>query len=91
MANQAKKTQFPENWDTVNYELPAHEVAAICRGSVPTVWRWAKNGVIPQPRKFGGATRWNSLELKAALDAAGGVTDQARANASTRAKSRGAA
>ncbi len=27
-----------------------------------SIWRWAQTGVLPQPTKIGGATRWD-LEL----------------------------
>lgn len=35
-----------------------------------SVWRAAKDGRIPAPLKFGGATRWNVGELRRALAAA---------------------
>ncbi|OQX03656.1 MAG: hypothetical protein BWK73_38805 [Thiothrix lacustris] len=82
----SQKTTVPANWDTVNCKLNVNDVAAITRGSVASVWRWAKLGTIPQPRKIGGSTRWDSLELKAALDAAEGISDDTRTRASKIAK-----
>ena len=31
--------------------------------SEPTVWRWAKAGVIPKPVKVGGRTFWKESEI----------------------------
>ncbi|MGF6905374.1 putative DNA-binding transcriptional regulator AlpA [Paraburkholderia sp. GAS348] len=42
-------------------------VAGLYGCSVPTVWRRAASGLIPQPKKFGHSTRWNVAELRAAL------------------------
>ena len=29
-----------------------------------TIWRWTKNGVMPQPHNIGGLKRWNLDELE---------------------------
>lgn len=44
-------------------------VAALYDISTSTVWRHARNGQIPAPRRFGGSARWNVGELRAALAA----------------------
>lgn len=46
-------------------------VAGLIGCSVPTVWRLAKAGRIPRPRKLSErVTAWNVGELRAALNAA---------------------
>ena len=44
-------------------------VAALFGKSVSSVWRDSKNGLIPSPVKFGGATRWRVGKLRRALAA----------------------
>lgn len=51
--------------DIARVRLPT--VATLFGVSQVTVWRWVKEGVIPQPKKFGGATSWNVGELRKAL------------------------
>lgn len=47
-------------------EVPARVVAAIFNVSIPTVWRYAKVGILPRPRKLSAqATRWRVGELRA--------------------------
>jgi predicted DNA-binding transcriptional regulator AlpA len=46
-------------------------VAGLWGCSVPTVWRMAKDGRIPRPRKLSDrVTAWNVGQLRAALSAA---------------------
>ncbi len=42
-------------------------VAALYGCAVSTVWELSRRGALPKPRKFGGSTRWNVGELRAAL------------------------
>ncbi|MBV5349929.1 AlpA family phage regulatory protein, partial [bacterium] len=45
-----------------------HVVAAWYCCSRATIWRWAKEGVIPSPKKLGPrVTAWNVGEIRAAL------------------------
>ena len=45
-------------------------VAALNGISMVTVWRWAKNGTLPPPKKLGPATSaWRVGELRAAKKA----------------------
>lgn len=45
-------------------------VAGVIGCSVPTVWRMARDGRIPRPRKLSaGVTAWNVGELRKALAA----------------------
>lgn len=46
--------------------LTARQVAERESVSVPTVWRWAREGNFPQPVKLGpGCTRWRLADLEA--------------------------
>jgi predicted DNA-binding transcriptional regulator AlpA len=42
-------------------------VRAIVGCSHASLWRWAKAGILPQPRRFGRSTRWHVGELRAVL------------------------
>lgn len=42
-------------------------VTALLSCSKPTVWRMAKDGRLPAPRKSGGMTYWLAGELRAVL------------------------
>ena len=44
-------------------------VAAVFGVSVPTVWRWSKQNLIPSPSKRGGVTCWNVGDLRRAMKA----------------------
>ena len=35
--------------------------------SVPTIWRWAKNGTLPAPISVGGVTGWRVGDLRKIL------------------------
>ena len=49
-------------------QLTVLEVGKALGVSPATVWRWAKAGRIPQPRKIGeNSTRWDSREVQAAI------------------------
>lgn len=53
---------------TLTPQLTDIEVGKALGVSRATVWRWAKAGRIPQPRKIGmNTTRWDSLEVQAAI------------------------
>jgi prophage regulatory protein len=55
--------------NSANVRVPV--VAAWYGCSRDTVWRWARNGLIPQPKKIGPrVTAWNVGELRAALGGA---------------------
>lgn len=34
-----------------------------------TIWRWAREGIIPPPRRIGGVTVWAADDIEAADDA----------------------
>ena len=49
-------------------QLTVYEVSKALGVSPATVWRWAKAGRIPKPRKIGeNTTRWDSREVQAAI------------------------
>ncbi|MEK6383055.1 MAG: helix-turn-helix domain-containing protein [Paraburkholderia tropica] len=48
-------------------EVDVRTVAGLFGISVPTVWRHARSGRLPAPRKIGASTRWNVAELRALL------------------------
>jgi len=61
------------NFDTLSDQafvrLPV--VMELFATSGSTVWRWVKQGIIPQPKKLGPQTTvWNVGELRAALEKA---------------------
>ena len=41
-------------------------VAAVRGMSIPTVWRHVRKGLLPQPQKNGGCTRWLVRDLRTA-------------------------
>lgn len=52
--------------DAAHVRLPV--VAALYATSTSNVWRWVKQGLIPQPRKLGPQTTvWNVGDLRRAL------------------------
>lgn len=56
--------------DSANVRQPVVEALFGC--SSATVWRWAKNGRLPKPRKFSErVTAWNVGELRQALQQVG--------------------
>lgn len=43
-------------------------LAALFQTSGTTIWRWARDGRLPKPRKLGGnSTRWNVGEVRRAI------------------------
>lgn len=58
--------------DAAHVRLPM--VATLYATSPSNVWRWVRDGLIPQPRKLGPQTTvWNVGELRRALAKAGQV------------------
>lgn len=56
----------PDTNATAPVFLPVTEVATRERVSVPTIWRWAREGRFPQPVKLGdNCTRWRLADLQA--------------------------
>lgn len=53
--------------DSASARVPV--VAALFDISAPTVWRWARDGILPTPTKRGGVTAWNVGQLRAILGA----------------------
>lgn len=54
------------DWQT--RRLTIAEVARVVGVSRPTVWRWVKEGKLPQPHKLGmNCTRWNGQEIAEAI------------------------
>ena len=52
----------------ITRQLTDIEVGQALGISRATVWRWAKAGRIPKPRKIGeNTTRWDSREVQAAI------------------------
>lgn len=66
--------------DSASARVPV--VAALFSVSVPTVWRWARDGRLPAPTKRGGVTLWNVGALRAAM-AEAGEGDSARTASAT--------
>ena len=49
--------------DSAFVRLPV--VAGLHSISTPTVWRWVKRGILPEPEKLGpGVTAWNVGKLR---------------------------
>jgi hypothetical protein len=47
-------------------EVRVGVVAALMGVSIATVWRWSRQGRLPQPRRRGGTTVWNVGKLRRA-------------------------
>ncbi len=65
--------------DSAGARVPV--VAALFSVSIPTVWRWARDGLLPAPNKRGGVTLWNVGELRARMAEAGISTRSRTASA----------
>ena len=61
-ANQKALEGFDKLPDAADVRLPV--VAALNGISTVTVWRWSKDGRLPEPRRRGGITAWNVGELR---------------------------
>ncbi|MDP2851850.1 MAG: transcriptional regulator [Gallionella sp.] len=76
MAQRINHGAIPDalkNFDTLPDAANVRDkvVAGLFGCSVPTVWRMAKDGRLPAPRKLSlRVTAWNCGELRAALSAA---------------------
>lgn len=72
--------------DSAGARVPV--VAALFGVSVPTAWRWSRDGKLPAPTKRGGVTLWNVGALRAAMaeGAAGNGARTASATAAAAAK-----
>lgn len=69
--------------DTANVRQPVVEALFACSG--PTVWRWAKKGIIPAPRKIAPrVTVWNVGEIRSALKNQGDGGNVAKASMTER-------
>lgn len=45
-------------------ELMDVRQVAKCYSVTPnTIWRWCREGVLPKPAKFGGATKWSRRQI----------------------------
>jgi len=63
-------SNFDQLPDSANVRLPVVKLLFGC--SAPTIWRWVKVGILPQPRKIGGITVWMAGELRDCLRNIGG-------------------
>lgn len=46
--------------------LNVKQVASRFAVSVPTIWRWAREGFFPRPQKLGpGCSRWRLVDIEA--------------------------
>lgn len=43
-------------------------VQALLGCGATSVWRWVKNGTLPEPQRYGRAVRWRVGDLRALLD-----------------------
>jgi predicted DNA-binding transcriptional regulator AlpA len=57
--------QFNQLPDAAHVDV--RTVAGLFGISAPTVWRHARSGKLPAPRKIGASTRWSVAELRAFL------------------------
>lgn len=77
MAQRINQSAIPDalkNFDTLPDAANVRDkvVAGLLGCSVPTVWRMAKDGRLPRPRKLSTrVTAWNVGQLRAALRSAG--------------------
>lgn len=72
MEQQQARAKFDAAPDAAHVAVPT--VAEVCGVSVATVWRWAKDGRLPKPRRLSpGTTRWNVGELRRHFASLGGA------------------
>ena len=72
-AKQARISKAVSGFDKApdTGQVPVEVVAELAGISRATAYRYSKAGILPAPRKFGGSSRWNVGELRAALKAQG--------------------
>lgn len=61
---------IPKHFDDLpaSAQVPARMLASLLDISEVTVWRWARLGKLPRPRRLGGnTTRFNVGEVREAL------------------------
>jgi predicted DNA-binding transcriptional regulator AlpA len=58
-------TKHLNNTPTLQTYLAVKSMANRYQSSVPTIWRWSREGTIPKPIKIGGSTRWKLSEIEA--------------------------
>lgn len=66
----AIKASLPKHFDDLppSAQVPARTLATLLDVSEVTVWRWAKAGKLPAPRKLGSnTTRFNVGEVREAI------------------------
>jgi len=54
---------YSKNSDNYVELLSAKQVAVWFGVTQNTIWRWAREGKIPKPAKFGGTTKWSRQQL----------------------------
>ena len=57
--------------------LTDREGASLLQISVPTFWRWAKQGIVPKAVKLGGMSRWPRSEILDVIERAKAQRDTA--------------
>jgi len=50
--------------------LTDKDTAKILGTSVPTIWRWAREGIVPKPVKLGRLSRWPRSEILGVIERA---------------------
>jgi predicted DNA-binding transcriptional regulator AlpA len=68
-ARQQRITNTLARWDSLpdDAHVRVVTVAALFDCSVPTIWRWAKVGILPKPHKVSAQmTAWKVGEVRAA-------------------------
>lgn len=48
--------------------LTVNQVATIFGVATSSIWRWVTQGVLPQPIRLGGRTRWVEAEIRAVIE-----------------------
>ena len=52
------------SYQTPFQHLSVGQVANAYGVSIPTIWRWLKEKIIPKPTKIGSSTRWLNIEIE---------------------------
>lgn len=86
---QAALQHFDRLPDSAGARVPV--VAALLSVSIPTVWRWSRDGLLPAPTKRGGVTLWNVGALRQALAAKAAPVSSRTAGATAAAAAKRAA